>query len=211
MGTPREAVPTDSTPDAGRRIEIQIPHQRPASVFVHASAAAFVEEAYALGFEFDPESSDQTELDAAAAWAFGDLAFGALLTEADAAADLALGRSAIWWTNYLAAAPMIDARLRDALGVDTTRTTDDLLDAIEDVNARLRRDHADPLTDDTPAEVWTPLADELAAIPCPAQRSDEADRYLTDYVGALPDGSLVVWDDHGDYATFKVIETEARS
>ena len=43
--------------------------------------------------------------------------------------------------------------------------------------------------------IWEPLATRLSAIDSPPARHDEAMRYGTDYVGALPDGALVVWAD----------------
>lgn len=47
-------------------------------------------------------------------------------------------------------------------------------------------------------EIWEPLANTLLAIACPDDREDEAMRYGHDYVGALPDGALVLWGDISD-------------
>ena len=74
--------------------------------------------------------------------------------------------------------------------------------AIADTNGRLlssARDRMivgrrDVYTDDEFA-IWEPLATRLSAIDSPPDRHDEAMRYGTDYIGALPDGALVVWGD----------------
>ena len=47
-------------------------------------------------------------------------------------------------------------------------------------------------------EIWEPLANTLLAIACPDDREDEAMAYGHDYVGALPDGALVLWGDISD-------------
>ena len=91
-------------------------------------------------------------------------------------------------------------------------TDQELRAAITDVNKRLIRCaaqyHRDGFVGDF--EIWEPLATSLSAIESPEDRFDEAMGYEEDYVGALPDGALVIWGEigHGALLGFCIKERE---
>ena len=74
-------------------------------------------------------------------------------------------------------------------------TDQELRAAITAVNKRLIRDYGTHGAD--LFETWEPLATTLSAIESPEDRFNEAMGYGADYVGALPDGALVIWGEIG--------------
>ena len=87
-------------------------------------------------------------------------------------------------------------------------TDQELRAAITAVNKRLIRDYHTHGAD--LFETWEPLATTLSAIESPEDRFNEAMGYEADYVGALPDGALVIWGEigHGALLGFCIKERE---
>ncbi len=72
----------------------------------------------------------------------------------------------------------------------------DIADANRQLIAESCRTPEDEIRQDARSrEIWEPLANTLLAIACPDNREAEAMAYGHDYVGALPDGALVLWGD----------------